>query len=180
MKPKKYLPTLVLFITVLIITCTIFFIDYYIKENKPLVSNEENKPLVSNEENKPLVSDQIIQVETESSQSSHYPPNLIEGTILSIGSSPIEEISVEANLDKMFLGEGVSRKKVKILINKDVKFFLLNIKSGLKKEINVEELKKGDAVLVVIIEDNKNILTKETFTATVIKKVVAPFSKNDT
>ena len=158
MKIKKYLPTLGLFLLTLTIIGVIFLINYYSKAEETVLSNK----------------DEEIQIETNNSQDSNYPRNLIEGAIVSIKLSPTPEIKMTVNIKKILLDENVSQKEVIVLMNESTKFFLFDLNTGEETKINIQDLKEGNQVLVAIVEDNRSILTQEVFTATAVRKLILP------
>lgn len=107
-----------------------------------------------------------------------YPRNLIEGVITSIEISlPEGKFKVEVNLNQIFQEEISSTREVTVLIDSDTEFLLFEFGTGSETKIKMEDFKKGDSVVVAIEEENTEILTRDTFTAIRIKKMVDPLPK---
>lgn len=114
-----------------------------------------------------------IQPETDYKVDPAYPPNLIEGAVVSIEISPSEgKFKVKVNLDEMFQEEISFTREVIILINENTEFFLFDFGTGAETNIKIGDFKEGDAVVVAIKEKNTEILTQDTFTGIRVKKMV--------
>ena len=161
MKIKKHLSNLGLFIATLMIICIVFFMDYYFKEETLSPLDKEN------------------QAETNNNQKSDYPRNLIEGVVVLVETSPTQEIKMTANLDKILLNKNIFQKEVSILVSENTEFFIHDLNSGEENKANIQDLKKGDHILVSISENNENILTQETFVATAIRKLILPLPESN-
>ena len=104
-----------------------------------------------------------------------YPAFLIEGKLTKIEKKDSgAELTVEVNIDKIFLEPPVKTKSIVVSVNKDTKISLYDLVTKEETPANIESLQINDQVVIGTVESNWDIMKRDSYTAKTISKMLLP------
>ena len=108
---------------------------------------------------------------TAPGETTEYPNNLLEGTIISINLGEPATLTIAANISRIVPEAETMEKDIQL--SQDTKVVLYTMTTKEEKEIELSELKPNDFILVATQESTwDKATTQRTFTALKITKVV--------
>ena len=116
---------------------------------------------------------------TASELRSEYPMNLIEGRITKIEKKESKtEFTIEARVDKVFLNPPFNTKEIIISADKNTETFIYDMGKEEETPTDITNFQINDEVLISIVESNRDIITKTSYTAIKINKMIFEIIKS--